>query len=131
LSDRRVALRGNPVNRRRALTIPLDPWLSLPLRSATACCTRYSGFKLKLRDLRVPATLGALFLLPGGRPRPVVVVSDIPPGGRPLLRARLPASGSRIKIALSTCSRSCRNWARIFVKSIVSALAAGCASYMP
>jgi hypothetical protein len=61
-----------------------------------------------------------LFSLPGGRPRRLTVISDIQAGGRPRLFPRPLASRSRLKIASSICSRSCRSSFRIFVTSIVS-----------
>jgi len=60
----------------------------------------------------------ALFLLPGGRPRRFVVISDIQAGGRPRVRPQLLASRSRLKIASPICSRSCRNSARILITSM-------------
>ena len=59
-----------------------------------------------------------LFLLPGGRPRRLAVISAIQDGGRPRLRPRPLARRSRLKIASSICSRSCRNSTRILATSI-------------
>jgi len=59
-----------------------------------------------------------LFLLPGGRPRRFVAIVESQAGGRPRRRPWLWARRSMVKIACSSCSRSCRNSARILVRSI-------------
>jgi hypothetical protein len=70
--------------------------------------------------LVVPADFGVdLFLLPGGLPRLLAVISAIQDGGRPRLRPRPLAKRSRLKIASSICSRSWRNSTRIFATSIL------------
>src|SRR5689334_5550348 len=62
------------------------------------------------------ASVLALFLLPGGRPRRLISV--IQAGGLPR-RLPLPrASRSRLMMASSICSRSCRNSVNILVTSI-------------
>src|SRR5205823_5749061 len=66
----------------------------------------------------------ALFLLPGGRPRRLVVTSDIQDGGRPRRRPRPSASLSKLTIAASICSLSAFNSARILLTSISQALPA-------
>ena len=61
----------------------------------------------------------ALFLLPGGRPRRLgVVTSAIHDGGRPRRRPRPRANRSRLTMASSICSRSDFNSTRILVTSI-------------
>ncbi len=65
--------------------------------------------------------LVALFLLPGGRPRRLVVaafIADIQAGGRPLRRPRPRARRSRLMMASSICSRSRRSSVKIFDTSI-------------
>lgn len=67
--------------------------------------------------------LEVLFLLPGGRPRRLVVatfIAAIQAGGLPRLRPRPRASRSRLRIASSICSRSWRNSANIFDTSIIA-----------
>jgi hypothetical protein len=57
-----------------------------------------------------------LFLLPGGLPRRFN--ADIQAGGRPRRFPRPLAKRSKVMIASSTCSRSCRSSASIFKTSM-------------
>jgi len=57
-----------------------------------------------------------LFLLPGGRP--LLFTSVIQAGGRPRRLPRPRARRSRLIIASSSCSRSCRSSTSIFATSI-------------
>ena len=59
-----------------------------------------------------------LFLLPGGRPRRLAVISDSQAGGRPRRRTRPRAKRSRLRIASSIWARSSFNSVRIFETSI-------------
>src|SRR5580698_3368110 len=69
--------------------------------------------------LVAPTDFGLLFLLPCGRPRRLAVISAIQDGGRPRLLPRPLARRSRLRIASSICSRSCRNSTRILATSIL------------
>jgi hypothetical protein len=69
-----------------------------------------------VRKCQAAAVSLALFLLPGGRPRRLMVV--IHDGGRPRRRPRPCANRSSVKIASSICCRSWRKSASIFKTSI-------------
>ena len=63
---------------------------------------------------------GFLFLLPGGRPRRLLLSCDSHTGGRPRRFAPPKARRSRLAIASSNCARSVRISSKILLISIIT-----------